>query len=131
MKERNSRKVLNVYRYKLVEILNECTKINSMQNRALPDRDNTGEDVWQKEVDTRTNECFTLIEAHLESHIDETSTKASVSTRDQNPTFSNSDTRTKQQISMEKLPNFQYLYIQRIPKNVHPFMAFLPFIMKI
>jgi hypothetical protein len=32
---------------------------------------------------------------------------------------------------MEKLPNFQYWCIQRIPKNVHPFMAFLPFIMKI
>jgi hypothetical protein len=101
MEERNSRKVLNVYRYKLVEILNECTKINSMQNRALPDRDNTGEDVWQKEVNTSTNECFTLIEAHLKSHIGETSTKASISTRDQNPRFSNSDTRTKQQIYME------------------------------
>lgn len=89
MEERDSRKVLNVYRYKLVEILHECTKLNSMQNRALPDGDNTGEDVWQKEVNTSTNECFTLIEAHLDSHIDETSTKASISTRDQNPTFSN------------------------------------------
>lgn len=90
MEERGSRKVLKVYRNQLAEILHECTKLNSLYNQALPSEDNTGEDVWQTEVDTRTNECFALIEAHLESRIDETSTTSSISTPDLFPTLPNS-----------------------------------------
>lgn len=86
MEERGSRKVFKVYRNQLAEILHECTKLNSLYNQALTGEDNTSDEVWQTEVDTRTNEFFTLIEAHLESRIAEASTTSSISTPDKNPT---------------------------------------------
>lgn len=74
MEERGSRKVLRVYRNQLAEILQECNCLNSAYASSLKSENRTEEDAWQTELDTRANECFTLIEAHLLSREDEEST---------------------------------------------------------